>query len=259
MLSAERQLYILNKVNSVGKVTIAELIKELGVSTETIRRDLTTLAREAKLKKVHGGAMKIRRTLFEEKYISRISDNHDRKVVCGEIAAKYIKDNDTIAIDCGTTAVEVIRALTNRRNLTVITNSVKALNAIIEKIEAGEVTARVIFLGGYVDIEHYNTEGFIVEKQLQKLYVDKLFFGATSLSENGIMDYDPNEACISSLYLKHANQSFLMMDATKFGENSVYKICELGEIDYIITDSDVHLSKKIKSICNDKNVQIISQ
>ena len=259
VLSAERQLYILNRVNSNGKITITELIKELGVSKETIRRDLTTLAREAKLKKVHGGALKIKRNLFEEKYISRISDNHDKKVVCGKIAAEYIKDNDTIAVDCGTTAVEVVRALTNKQNLTVITNSVKVLNALIEKVEAGEITARVIFLGGYVDIEHYNTEGFLVEKQLQDIYVDKLFFGATALSENGIMAYDPNEGCISSLYLKHTNQSFLLVDQTKFGENSVYKIAELWEVDYIITDDKDKVSKRIKNICTEHNVQIISK
>lgn len=144
--SDERKEKILYALNSYGKISVREIATKLNVTPETIRRDLDDLEEQYKLKRVHGGAVKISYDKIEPAYLARQEVHHLEKSI-GQYAASLISDGDVVAIDVGTTTCEILHHLADKRNLTIILNSVFALNVLIDYQMRGRFNGRIIFLG----------------------------------------------------------------------------------------------------------------
>jgi len=212
-----------------------ELAEMFQVSMETIRRDLNELEELKMIRRVHGGAVLNTQYGVIPDYTHRITENSTEKTLIGKKAAEFVKDGDCIIIDSGATTFEFSRFLKGKKNLTVFTNSIR-IACELERDK--EITA--IIIGGKVRSSEGITSGCWAEQLLEEIFVDKVFLGVDGiLPEHGIMHFNMEEGNLRRMFVKHAKQVFALTDYSKFGKKALYRICEPGELDYIITDDKV--------------------
>lgn len=233
----ERKNQILYELDNYGRVSVKELAKKFQVTTETIRRDLDSLEAKCKLKRIHGGAIKISYDKTEPSYINRSDIFKEEKQKIGLKAAGLINDNDVIAIDVGTTTCEIIFHLRDKKNLTVLLDSIAALNILIDLKNKGIFDGKIIFLGGEINADQLSCFGPISENLLENFYVDKAFVAVGGISlQSGLTGYDVNEANLSKSIMKIAKEVVVVADHSKIGVRNFYKISELDGVDVIVCD-----------------------
>ena len=199
----KRKKKIMECLNKEGKVEVQALADELGVSTETIRRDLERLDQEGKLKKVYGGAVKVRADAFELPFDKKTLINAKEKAAIGRRAAALVKDGDTIMIGNGTSTLEVVRNLHSHPNVTIVTHSTPVLLLAMEMFPG-----RIIFVGGEVNRHQRSVSGPLSELVLNRLRVNKAFISAGGVSlVDGITDYEISEANISRIMIERADEA----------------------------------------------------
>ena len=234
LLSPEREKLIIDSLAG-GIRTIAELSARLGVSEATVRRDLQSLEDQRLVRRVHGGAEPVRRNgagepLFNEK----TSLNASEKELIAEKALDYIQDNDAIFLDGGSTVLALARKLHERKNLTVVTNSLMAASELME------TSHRLILLGGEFRARSRTLVGPLTSRILESLAIHTAFLGTMGFTaESGISTSDPNEAYTKELVMKRAGQVILLADSSKLGTPSLAGSGSVEDIDLIITDENV--------------------
>lgn len=235
--SKERKEKILYALDNFGKITVRELAKNLKVTPETIRRDLDNLEGKRRLKRVHGGAVKISYDKIEPSYMARREVYKAEKEMIGKRGAELINDGDIIAIDVGTTTCEVLAHLKDKKNLTVILNSVFALNKLIDYQIHGDFNGKIIFLGGEINFDQLTTFGPICENILNQFYIDKSFIavGGMDLS-SGLTGYDIHEANLSKQLMLNSKEVIVLADHSKVGVRNFYKIVDYSHVDVIVCD-----------------------
>lgn len=229
----DRKTTILDQLDKEGKVHVHRLAKQLNVSTETVRRDLERLEKEGRLRKVYGGAVRIRVEQTEPPFFKRSLMQQQEKREIGALAASLIKDGETILLDNGTTTLEIMRAIKDRAQVTVITNSVPILNYALN-----EFRGRIVFAGGEMDPRVQAAVGPVVHRTLDEFKADKAFIsvGGVSLTD-GVTDYDLEEAAVSRKMMQRAEESFIVADHTKLGVTTFAKICPLENVSVLLTDA----------------------
>lgn len=238
LFGEERKQIILQLVNSNGKVRTNELVERLQVSSESIRRYLEELEAEKKLKRVYGGAIKLNVDRTEPSHFSREVMRAEEKRRIGRAAAELVHDSDTIVIDEGTTPLQMIGFLVNKKDLTILTSSITALNLLIEYQNNGLLSAEVYFLGGRVNAKHYRVGGPFAEKMMKSFYVDKSFLSMDGvLLHKGLTCYDPERAELAKHFIENANESIVLADHSKVGISTLCKVADLKEIDMVISDA----------------------
>ncbi|MDQ0061506.1 DeoR/GlpR family DNA-binding transcription regulator [Paenibacillus harenae] len=229
----DRRMTILNHLEMEGKVQVLHLSELLSVSTETVRRDLDRLEKEGKLRKVYGGAVKMRIELVEPPFLKRTQMMKAEKASIGKLAASLIEDGETIMVDNGTTTIEILPHLKDRTNITLITHSIPVLNVAMESFRG-----TIIFAGGEVNPEYQATTGSLTDQMLDRFKVNKAFISAGGISlVDGITDYHLAEATISRKMMQRAEESILVADHSKFGMSTFARVSRLEEISMLITDA----------------------
>ncbi|TCP31538.1 DeoR family transcriptional regulator [Scopulibacillus darangshiensis] len=237
LLGEERKQYILKVLDEKGKVKVNELAKDLKVSTETIRKYLDQMDRENRLKKVYGGAIKSSFDLIEPPQDIRENFYSLEKKKIGKAAAEFIQDNEVIIIDEGSTTLHIIRYLANQKNLTVITNSVAALNLLIDFEKKGLYNGTVLFIGGNVDAKNLRVSGSIANQIMSNFNADKAFLSLEGVCKDyGLTSYNSDKALLSQKMMDCAKETTVLMDHSKLGVRSYYKIADLNKVDRIISD-----------------------
>lgn len=235
----ENKNSILELLHKKGKVSTNELSKCLELSTESIRRYLEALEKEAKLKRIHGGAIKLSSYSSEESLDVRYLKNEKEKIKIAKEAVTLIKDGDKIIIDEGTTTIQMVDYLKGKRNLTIVTSSFPIANRIMNLFNRGKITGELIFLGGIVQADNKRTVGSSAVEYLDNYYVDKAFISCEGISvESGITAYDRLKAELTKAFIKHSKENIVLVDYSKVGLRNYYKIEELYKINRIITDKD---------------------
>ena len=151
ILPEERKNEILNELKRIGKVKVIDLAKQFNVSEETIRRDLTQLEENGLLKKVYGGAIKTTFQSGEPPFTQRTTVNQEEKIQIGKKAAELISDGDVIVIDVGTTTLEFAHSIQNKKNITILTNSIPVSAVLTESLNQQKFTGQILLLGGQID------------------------------------------------------------------------------------------------------------
>jgi DeoR/GlpR family transcriptional regulator of sugar metabolism len=229
----ERRQTILSQLELEGKVQVHFLAERFAVTTETIRRDLDRLEKEGRLRKVYGGAVRIRSGNNEPTFMKRSQMNLLDKQAIGRLAASLIQDGETVILDNGTTTLEIMRQLTDRAHVTVITNSVPVLNCALEQFQG-----KIIFAGGEVNAVYQAAVGITAHVLLDQFKVNKAFISAGGLSlSEGITDYHLEEALISRKMMERAEESILVADHSKFGVTTFAQIAPMEHISMVLTDS----------------------
>lgn len=164
MFALERQKRILELLEENGSVWVSRLSAELGVTEETVRRDLEKLEKQEALMRTHGGAVPVSQTSYELSFEKRKRTNVDVKQKLAKAAGAHVTAGDTIFLDASTTTFYMARELKGLRNLTVITNSVRVVNEL-----AGCEGIKVIAAGGIVSDNH-SYIGEIAVKTIEREY-----------------------------------------------------------------------------------------
>ncbi|MBB3129070.1 DeoR/GlpR family transcriptional regulator of sugar metabolism [Paenibacillus rhizosphaerae] len=229
----ERRETILGQLGMEGKVRVHVLAEMFGVSTETIRRDLDRLEKEGKLRKVYGGAVRVRSGFTEPTFTNRSLMHRGEKQEIGKLAALLIEDGETVLLDNGTTTLEIMRNLMERTHVTVITNSVPILNLALEGFRG-----KIVFAGGEINPEHQAATGMISHELLDRFKVNKAFISAGGISlTDGITDYHLEEALLSRKMIERTEEAILVADHSKFGVTTFAQIAPLTQISMVVTDA----------------------
>ncbi|NHM33431.1 DeoR/GlpR family DNA-binding transcription regulator [Neobacillus terrae] len=239
LLVTERHDYILNQLEQKNKILVASLAIELGVTPETIRRDLDLLEKEKKLQRVHGGAVKHQQTRNEPHFSKKMNVRASDKKAIGHKAAEFIKDGDTIMIDIGTTTVHLAYSISDVQGVTIVTNSLPAADILNHRLENKEFEGKVIVLGGVTIPEQKSIVGALTCKMLDSFRFDKVFLSCGGFTLTDVSDYDLEECLVSTAMVERANQVFLLSDSSKINQESFYKICPLTTIDNVICNQDM--------------------
>lgn len=228
---------ILEAINHAGKVRTNDLVTQLQVSSETIRRYLEELEADNLLKRVYGGAIKMTLEWEELPHMKREVLRAEEKKRIGRLAASLVQDHDVIAIDDGSTSLQMIHYLLYKKNLTIVTNSVQGLNLLIDYQNKELYTGNIYFIGGRVDMKHNRISGSIAEKLMESFFVNKAFISIDGmLPDQGITSYDADRAILASKFMENSKQSIILTDFSKIGHSTLYRISELSRVDTVICD-----------------------
>jgi len=234
-LLQERRNSIVEKVMRERMVKVTDLMREFGVSIETIRRDLEYLEKIGTVTRVYGGAVSNKMFGHEPSYEYREIANYAQKKAIAAAAAELVGDGDTLFLDVGTTALEVARRLYTKKNLTVITNATKAAHAIV----AGE-NSRVILLGGALRPGELSVSGFLTDQNMAYFHANTAILGVGGITlGNGVTDYHIEEANTRRAFIAQADKVIAVADYSKFGVTATNSVCPLSGITTLVTDWSV--------------------
>lgn len=251
MLAIERRREILAKLNADGKVIVAELAKDFEVTEETIRRDLEKLDKEGLVSKTYGGAVSKHNPSLDLPYNIREGVNVLQKQEISDKISELIEDGERVMLDSSSTALYVLKKIKSKKNLTIITNSVKIL---IELADKSDWT--VLSTGGVLKKSALSLTGSSAEKMIRSYHVDTAICSCKGLdTELGITDSNESDTLIKQAMFASAERRILALDIEKFDKKSFVKVCDFGAINMIVTDSAP--SEKWIGFCNEKGVELI--
>ncbi len=233
MLAEERHQHILLLLNEKGAVTVSELCEQFGVSEMTVRRDLAALERKGLLRRVHGGAVSARGRSYEPPFLMRSSQHAQEKQRIAEAALSLIHDGDSIALDVGTTTLEIAKRLSDVRNLTIVTPSLHIANVL-----ADNPHNRIILTGGILRPGELSLVGPFAERIFAELFVDKLFLGIGGLHlEAGLTEYNLEDAQVKRAMLRSAKECIVVTDSSKLGRIAFAAVGPISVMHTLITDN----------------------
>jgi DeoR family fructose operon transcriptional repressor len=233
MYAAERQQRILDRARDDGRVEVTSLAEDLGVTTETVRRDLTSLERHGLLRRVHGGAIPLERLGFEPRLAVRREHRIEEKERIAKLAVDEIPAEATILLDSGSTTQLVAENLPLDREITVVTNSVSIAHAVSNREHVG-----LFVIGGRVRGRTGAAVGDWATHALAGVTVDVAFMGTNGLSvRRGLTTPDQDEATTKQAMIACARRTVVVCDHSKVGPDHFARFAWLSDVDTIITDS----------------------
>jgi len=237
MYAEERQQAIARLVNQRGRMSVNKLAREYDVTTETVRRDLSTLERMGLVRRVHGGVVPpASLSLIEVGLRERDQVNPERKERIARAALEQLPSSGgTILLDAGTTTSRFAGLLPPDHELTVVTHGVPIAARL-----AGQRQIDLRLLPGRVRRTTQAAVGADTITALSQLRVDVAFLGTNGVTaEHGLTTPDPDEAAVKRALIASARRVVALADASKFGVETAVRFAAAGEIDVLVTDSDV--------------------
>lgn len=232
--AAQRKQAIITELRTNGRVDAADIAAELGVTNETVRKDLISLERQGLLRRVHGGAVSVEQLSFEPAVSTR-TYYFEEKTRIATAALAHLPARGSVLIDAGSTTGRLAELFPADRELTVYTNT---LSIALMLVTRPRLT--VITLGGRVRPLTLAEVDEWAARALDEINVDVAFLGANAISiERGLTTPDPAEAAIKRLMLASARKRVLLADHSKVGAVSLCKHADLSDIDVLITDADL--------------------
>lgn len=231
----ERRSAILRRARQVGRVEVAALAPEFGVTPETIRRDLASLTRHGLLRRVHGGAIPVQRLEYEPGLDTRQGTMIDAKRRIAEAALAELPAEGTILLDAGSTTAQLAELLPENRALTVVTNSLPIALSL-----SARPNLTVLTVGGRVRGRTAASVDDWAQARLRSLLCDVAFVATNGFSlDRGLTTPDPAEAATKAAMLSAARHVVALADHTKFGHDHFAQFGELGDLDVLICDDQL--------------------
>ena len=232
MLAAERRNLILEKLQAEKRVVVSELSDLFEVSEETIRRDLDKLDKEGLAVKSYGGAVLVENNNVDMPFNVRKKKNMQGKRIIANIIKDLISDGDHIIVDPSTTAVSIVKALREKKRLTIVTNSIEVL------VELADATGwDVISTGGTLRENYLALVGPRALDGISTFNADKLILSCKGIDmEKGITDANEMFSQVKRAMLHSATQKILAVDSTKFEKVAFSQICDVADLDMVVTD-----------------------
>lgn len=239
MMRMERRNWLEKEIKNKKRIDVENISKKLKVSSMTIRRDLVDLENDGKLIRTHGGAVSLDSLTGEIPYSSKKIKNNNEKKDIALKALSLIDKNSTIILDSGTTTLEIAKLIKSREDLTIVTNDIKIGNELIDS------SPRVILTGGELQPGIGALYGSITQNMLTSINADIFFLGAHALDiSNGVSAPTFEKAMIKQLMKSAAERTWLLADYSKFNTRAFVNVCDLSEIEGVITDQKLDTQTK---------------
>jgi DeoR/GlpR family transcriptional regulator of sugar metabolism len=234
-----RRQQILNLLEEAGTLNVNELANRFQVSLVTIRNDLDDLEKEGLLQRTFGGAVFSHRTRFNKSFRERIQQQRDEKRAVAIAALGYIKEGDTIILDAGTSTLALAQLLKERAmSVFVITCSVPAA------LELSSGGYDILLLGGMVRNKSLALLGRETLTILERYRADKAFLGSSGFTaKRGHSMPNPEDAQIKETIMRAADETYVLVDSSKYGHDCLTSFARLRDVDLTITDSHLSRSK----------------
>ena len=228
----QRDQVILRALRTGGRVDAAQVAAELGVTGETVRKDLIRLERRGLLRRVHGGAVPVADLSYEPAVADRTALAAEKKRIA-RAALAHLPEDGAVLLDAGSTTTWLAEIFPSDRVLDVFTNTLP-----IALILLGRPNLTVHTLGGRLRGPTSAEVGPLAERALRDLNVDVAFLGTNAISvQRGLTTPDPDEAATKRLMLEAARRRVLLADHSKVGLVSLCKHADLRDVDLLITDT----------------------
>lgn len=230
---AERQDYVLQQLARHGRVEAGRLADELGVSSESIRKDLTLLEDRGLLRRVHGGAIPAGELSTEPVVAERTSFTAEKEAIARAAIRHLPPPGGSIVVDAGSTTAVLAQLLPLDHELLVYTNALP-----IGRVLAGNPAVELWTLGGVVRRPTLAAVGPGAVAELQSVNVDVAFLGTNGVSfHRGLTTPDPAEAAVKTAMARAARRRVLLADHSKIGQVRRHRHAELSDIDLLVTDA----------------------
>ncbi|MBR9651541.1 DeoR/GlpR family DNA-binding transcription regulator [Thalassovita aquimarina] len=234
MWSKERHQRILAMLETNRQVSANDLAEMLGVSRETVRRDLVDLERDGRVSRVHGGAV-LPQPRGEEPFQQRMGEQIRAKRDIARKAASLIRPGHSILVDAGTTTSIFAQELVKLSGFMVITNSID----IATTIQGAGADIDLLLLGGRVASDVPATLGELTLAEIRRFNVDMAFIAPVALQAGkGAFSFDLHEAEIATAMAEQARETVILVDHTKLGETSRVLSCAASRIDILVSDKN---------------------
>lgn len=249
MTLLERHSIILVLLREFGKVDVADLSSKLKVSAVTIRKDLDLLEEKKLLYRTHGGAILADPYIATRKVSEKEKLRPEVKRRIGLKAVELLSPQDALIIASGTTVQAFARCIENMK-LTVITS---AMNVAMELLDKPDI--EIIQLGGIIRHSSASAVSEYAIRMLDNFCCSKLFLGVDGIDpEYGLSTTHIQEACLNQAMIAAATKTIVLADSSKFGRRGFSKICNMSDIDWVITDSGI--SPKMLEAIEEQGVKV---
>lgn len=236
LYAEERQRQVGERVMREGRVDVAQLIEQFAVTGETVRRDLIALERRGVLRRTHGGAIPVERLGFEPTTQVRAAVMTAEKARIARAAVLEVPAEGAILIDSGTTTAMLAELLPEDRSLMVVTGSLQVMNALVNR---RNITVMVV--GGRLRPGSLCCVDAWAMQALAGIRVDVAFIGTNGLTvEHGLTTSDQAEATTKSAMMRCARHVVLLADHSKVGTEYFHLFGDLSQVDVLITDSGLN-------------------
>ncbi len=213
------------------QVDAADLAARFCVSIQTIRGDLRDLSEAGLLNRTHGGASRVILAANRDYGARRRLNAHSKERIA-TLAASLIPDNCSLTLNIGTTTEAVARALSKHRDLVILSNNINIINTFM-----GTKAKELILVGGAIRQSDGAVVGEDAVEFIARYKVDFAVIGASALDADGsVLDYDAREVSVARAILRNARTRILVCDHSKFQRTAPVRICDISELDYVITD-----------------------
>jgi len=246
----ERHRLILEKLEKEKHLEVLDLCEILDVSAVTIRKDLKLLEQKGLLHRTHGGASLDNPYINERSVIDKEKVFIEEKNGIAQLAASRIVENDSIMIASGTTVQALSKFIQAKNKLTVITSS---LHVVLHLLHDNNI--EILQLGGYIRHSSASVIGNYAEYILNNVSCSKLFLGVDGIDlEYGLSTTNLEEAELNKKMLNAAQKVIVLADSSKFGKKSFARICDLSQVDELITDKGI--SNTIIKKLEEKDIKV---
>jgi DeoR family glycerol-3-phosphate regulon repressor len=229
-----RQLKLIDVVRAQGSASVEHLADVLGVTLQTVRRDVQRLSEDGTLTRFHGGVRVPRSTTENIAHTQRQSLNAEGKESIARVVAQQIPNNCSLILNIGTTTEAVAEALLHHSGLRVITN-----NLNVAAILSSNTNFEVIVTGGMVRAHDRGIVGEAAVDFIRQFKVDIAVIGISGIESDGTLrDYDLREVKVTQTIIAQAREVWLAADASKFNRPAMVEAAKLAQIDRLFTDAE---------------------
>lgn len=248
---AERHKFILDSLKKNGYIKVMDMAKSLDVTTVTIRKDLKYLEEKKLLYRTHGSASPINPIATELNVIEKEKMKKDEKERIALAACSLIEENDSIIIASGSTVYTLAENIKPLKHLTVVTASLK-VSILLNELN----NVDVLQLGGTVRKNSVSVFGDYTTRFFEDITCSKLFLGVDGIDfESGITNSNIEEAQLNKRMMHASLKTIILADSSKFGRRGFGKICNLDQVDVIITDSGI--SESMVKMIEETGIELI--
>jgi DeoR/GlpR family transcriptional regulator of sugar metabolism len=231
MLAAERRDLLLARLRRDGKLVARDLAAELGLSEDSVRRDLRELAAAGLCHRVYGGALPVSPALGTHAARTGLALDSKRRVAAA--AARLVTPGTTVIMDGGTTAMEVAKALPLDLKATVITHGATTATAL-----ADHPHVDVFLLGGQLHKPSLSVKGIAAAEAASGITAGLALLVVPGIHpEEGLTTADPEDAALKRILMRRAAETYIVASIEKLGAVCAYKIVDLADVAGIITDA----------------------
>ncbi|MGF1626794.1 MAG: DeoR/GlpR family DNA-binding transcription regulator [Alphaproteobacteria bacterium] len=230
MLTSQRKTHLLAVLSRDGEIVAKSMSRELGLSEDTIRRDLRELAAEGRLQRVHGGALPASPAIADVAGRRQISSA--AKTAIGKAAARMVRSGQVVFLDGGTTTEAMARQLPLDLNATIATHSPGVALALVD-----HPRVEVLLIGGRLFRHSIVAVGADAIEAIGRIRADSYFMGVTGVHpEVGLSTGDAEEAAIKRALVRVAAETVVLASREKLGAASPYVVCPAADAAYLVVE-----------------------